>query len=154
MSIGVIISLIIIGILLLLVEFLVVPGVTVAGVAGTVLILGGVIAGYYFHESPVNHLILLSTLGFILIVFIIAFKTKTWRKMGLKSTIASHVDAISEDAFKVGDIGKTISKLAPIGKVMVNDIVVEARSLGSYIDSNKEIVIIRKEKNKLFVEPK
>ncbi len=154
MSVGVIVSLIIIGILLLLVEFLVVPGVTIAGVSGTVLILGGVIAGYYFQESPVDHIILVSTLAFIIIVFVLAFKTKTWRRLGLKSTIASHVEAVAEDAFMIGDTGKTISRLAPIGKVMVNGKIVEARSMGGYIDASKDIVVVRIEKNKLFVEPK
>ena len=154
MSIGVIVALIILGILLLLVEFLVVPGITVAGVVGTVLIIGGVAAGYYFHATPPGHYIMLSTFGLILLVFITAFKTKTWQKLGLKTSIDSHVETAGSEKFKVGDEGKSISRLAPIGKVMINEVIVEARSMGGYIDPDKDIIIVRTEKNKLFVEPK
>jgi len=154
MSVSVIIALVIIGILLLLVEFLIVPGVTVAGVAGTLLIIGGVFCGYYFHEAPLSHYILLATIGVILLVFIAAFKTKTWSKMGLETSIDGHIESINEEKFKTGDQGKAISRLAPIGKVMIHDTIMEARSMGGYIDANTEIVIIRTEKNKLFVKPK
>ena len=35
-----------------------------------------------------------------------------------------------------------------------NDVIVEARSMGGFIDEDIDVVIIRTEKNKLFVEPK
>jgi membrane-bound ClpP family serine protease len=154
MSVSIIIALIVLGILLLLVEFLIIPGVTVAGITGTLLIIGGVFCGYYFHGTPQGHYIMLSTLGLILLVFVIALKTKTWNKVGLKTSINSHVETHGKEDFKVGDTGMTISRLTPIGKIMVNDKIVEARSMGGVIDPNVEIVIIRTEKNKLFVEPK
>lgn len=154
MSISVIIALVLIGILLLLIEFLVVPGVTIAGIAGSLLIIGGVFSGYYFHESPTGHYLLLSATALIFLLFVVAFKTKTWEKLGLNTTIDSHVDIVSDDAFHVGDEGKTISRLAPIGKVMINETLVEARSMGGYIDENVDVVVVKTEKNKLFVEPK
>ncbi len=153
MSVGIIITIIILGILLLLVEFLVIPGVTIAGIAGTLLIVGGVVAGFYFHEPPVSTYITISTVVVILLLFMVAFKTKTWQKLGLKSSIDSHVSVDVAQTFKVGDEGKSVSRLAPIGKIMINDILVEARSLGGYIDPNTPVRIIRTEKNKLFVEP-
>lgn len=153
MSIGVIIALIVIGICLLLVEFLITPGVTIAGIGGSILIIAGVVAGYYYHAGRVAHFMLLGTLVLITIIFVTAFKTKTWQKMGLSTAIDSHTEDVAE-AFKVGDTGKTISRLAPIGKAMINDAIVEAHSMGGYIDPNTEIIIIKTEKNKLFVEPK
>ena len=52
MTVTAILVLIALGVLLFLVEFLVVPGVTVAGIAGTLLVMGGVYLGYYFHGTP------------------------------------------------------------------------------------------------------
>jgi membrane-bound ClpP family serine protease len=153
MSVGIIITIIVLGILLLLVEFLVVPGVTVAGIAGTLLIIGGVVSGFYFHNPPVSTYITIATVIVILLIFILAFKTKTWQKLGLKTTIDSHATVDVAETFKVGDEGVSVSRLAPIGKVMINDTLVEARSLGGYIDPNTPVKIIRTEKNKLFVEP-
>lgn len=154
MSVGVIITLVIVGILLLLVEFLIIPGVTVAGIVGSLLIIGGVVSGYYFHPFKIANFILLGTIVLLLLFFILAFKTKTWQKLGLKSEIDSHATQDVAELFDVGDTGKTVSRLAPIGTIMINESLVEARSLGGFIDPNTEIVIIRKEKNKLFVEPK
>lgn len=154
MSISVIIALVVLGILLLLVEFLITPGVTVAGISGTLLIIGGVVCGYYFRGTPTGHYILFSTIVLILLLFIVAFKTKTWQKIGLKSAIDGHVETPGSENFKVGDTGKTISRLSPIGKVLINNTIVEARSMGGIIDQNTEIKIIRTEINKLFVEPK
>ncbi len=154
MTIGVIVSLVVIGIILLLVEFLITPGVTIAGISGSLLIIGGVVAGYYFHPVKIGHFILLGTLLALVVVFVLAFKTKTWKKLGLESAIDGHATEDVSEVFKVGDIGKAVSRLAPIGKVMINDKIVEARSLGGFIDPNTAIIVIRTEKNKLFVEPK
>jgi membrane-bound ClpP family serine protease len=110
--------------------------------------------GYYFHAAPVSHFILLATLFFLILVLVIAFKTKTWQKLGLKTSINGHVETAGSDTFKVGDTGRSISRLAPIGKVMINEKIVEARSMGGFIDPNVAIVVIRTEKNKLFIEPK
>lgn len=153
MSVGIIITLIILGIILLLVEFLVIPGVTIAGIAGTLLIVGGVISSFYFQKPPVSTYITLSTFVVILLLFILAFKTKTWQKLGLKTAIDSHVGVDVSETFKVGDEGISVSRLAPTGKIMIRDTLVEARSLGGYIDPNTIVRIIRTEKNKLFVEP-
>jgi membrane-bound ClpP family serine protease len=154
MSVGVIITLVIVGILLLLVEFLIIPGVTVAGIVGSLLIIGGVVSGYYFHPVKTANFILLGTIVLLLLFFILAFKTKTWKKLGLKSEINSHATQDVAELFNVGDTGRAVSRLAPIGQIMINDTIVEARSMGGFIDPNTEIVIIRKEKNKLFIEPK
>lgn len=154
MSISIIIALVIIGILLLLVEFLIVPGVTVAGIAGSLLIIGGVFSGYYFHEAPLGHYVLLSTTVLIVLLFVVSFKTKTWRKMGLETSIDSHVETAGSDSYKVGDAGTTISRLAPMGKIMINDTIIEARSMGGYIDPNEDVVVVRTEQSKIFVEPK
>lgn len=154
MSIGIIIALIVLGVFLLLVEFLIVPGVTVAGIAGSIFIVGGVVLGYHYHETPTSHYILIGTVFLLIGVFALAFKTKTWQKLGLKTSIESHATEDVATLFKVGDTGKSVSRLAPIGKILVNETLVEARSLGGYIDPGIEVEIIRTEKNKLFVEPK
>lgn len=154
MSVGIIIALVILGIILLLVEFLIIPGVTIAGITGSLLIIGGVVLGYYFHPFKTANLILLGTMVLLVLFSVLAFKTKTWQKMGLKTEIDGHATEDVALKFKVGDAGVAISRLAPIGKVMINESIVEARSMGGYIDQNTEIVIIRTEKNKLFVEPK
>lgn len=152
MTITAIVLFILLGIVLILIEFLVIPGVTVAGIFGTLLIIGGVFAGYYYHEAPYNHYLLAGSVVALTILFIFAFNSKTWKKFGLRSEIDSKVGQVDEEKIKIGDAGKTISRLAPIGKAMINEEVFEVRSFGHVIDQNNEITVAKIDGNKIYVE--
>lgn len=149
----IIVTLIVLGIILLMVEFLVIPGVTVAGIAGTLFIIGGIVCSYYFQERRTANIITVSTLALLVVAIALAFKSKTWQRFGLKTEINGHANDDVADIFKAGDKGRTVSRLAPTGTIIINDQIVEARSLGGFIDPETDVVVIRTEKNKLFVEP-
>jgi membrane-bound ClpP family serine protease len=156
MSVTVIILLILLGILLFLVEFLLVPGITVAGIAGGILVIGGVIMGYHHHGSVTGNFILLGTVVFSVGAIYFALKSKTWRGIMLNSDISSKVDLITPEDGKVeaGDVGETITRLNPMGKVQVNGEFYEGKSLDALIDEKTKIEVIRVEHNKLIVKPK
>jgi len=154
MSVISIILLILLGILLLMVEFLVIPGITIAGIGGFLMVAGGIFCGYYFHSVTIGNYILGGTGVSMLAIFITALKTKTWQRFGLKSTIDGKVSGIDKESLQPGTIGKTVSKLSPIGKALINDKLYEVRSDGSYIDNGETIIITRVEGNKIFVETK
>jgi membrane-bound ClpP family serine protease len=63
--------------------------------------------------------------------------------------VANQID----DKIKVGDIGITIGRLAPMGKIKVNNEVVEVKSTGSFIDPGEKVRIIEIEKSLITVEP-
>lgn len=152
MSITAIILIILLGIILLLIEFLIVPGVTVAGIGGSILLVGGVICAYIFHSSTIGNYVLLGTVLAIIAIFIWAFKAKSWRRFGLETSIEGHAPENPVTELQVGDKGKSVSRLAPIGKAMIGNKVMEVRSNGGYIDANQDIQVIRIEQNKIFVE--
>ena len=156
MSVTLIILLIVLGILLFLVEFLLVPGVTVAGIAGGILVIGGVIMGYHYHGSVIGNFILLGTVVVSVGTIYFALKSKTWRGIMLDSDISSKVDLISPEDLKVkeGDEGEAVTRLNPMGKVMVNGQFYEGKSIDALIDEKTRIVVIRVEHNKLIVKPK
>ena len=52
----------------------------------------------------------------------------------------------------VGDIGKTISRLAPMGKVKVNGFIIEAKTNDDFVDEGTEIKIIEILKTNVLVE--
>ena len=62
MSILAIILLIILGIFLFIVEFLLVPGITIAGIGGAILMAVAVYSAYKTHGSTVGNYTLLATL--------------------------------------------------------------------------------------------
>ena len=63
--------------------------------------------------------------------------------MILEKNIEGKVEQMDTDKIAVGDMGKTIGRLAPMGKVKVNGQVIEAQSTGSFIDQKTEIKVLK-----------
>ncbi|MBN2215627.1 MAG: NfeD family protein [Bacteroidales bacterium] len=154
MSIGAIIFLIILGIVLLLVEFLIVPGVTIAGIGGFLCLGAGVFAAYYGHGAQVGTITLVATLCIVILSIALVLKSRTWKKVMLDSNINGNVGDVKRDAvFKIGDHGKAITRLAPIGKAMFHDKIVEAKSITGFINENTEIEIVKIQNTNVVVKP-
>ena len=154
MSVLAIILLILLGFILVMVEFFVIPGITIAGIGAVLLMGGGIFCGYYFHGPKTGNLILLGTGLSMAFLFILALKLKTRQRFGLKSEIDSKVGTLEEGSVNIGDTGETVSKLSPIGKAMIRDVLYEVRSEGGYIDAHRSIKVIRLDGNKIYVELK
>jgi membrane-bound ClpP family serine protease len=154
MSLLAIIIIILLGIFLLLVEFLLIPGITVFGIGGFVFILLGIGSSYYFHGIQTGNFTLLGTvvLSFITIYFV--FKGKTWKKIGLQANISSKNEPFDTGLIHPGDNGRTVTRLAPVGKAMVNDIICEAKSMGGFINENTDIVVVKVLNTQIIVKPK
>jgi len=156
MSITVIILLILLGIILFLVEFLLVPGITIAGIGGGILLIGSIYLGYHYHGPVVGNYILLSTIAISVVTLYFALKSKTWKRVMLESNIDSRVETVSpgQGRVKAGDEGETLTRLNPMGKVMINAEVFEGKVLDSFLDPHVPIQVVRVENNKLIVKPK
>lgn len=149
----IIIMLILIGAVLVLMEFLVFPGVNVAGILGFICIVAGVYFGYAFYGSGVGHVVLLCTALFGFGITWYVLRSDTWKKLSLHTELDSTVEGV-DDSVKEGDSGMTLGRLAPMGNVQVGDVVVEAESLSGYIDARREVVIVKVLKNKIVVKLK
>lgn len=153
MTIFGIIILIVLGILLLLIEFLVIPGVTIAGIGGLILIGAGVYLSYSTYGTPIGHYTLIATVAFVFLSIGIALKSKTWKNFSLNTAIDGKVVNISnEDNIQAGDTGVAISRLSPHGKVLIKNKYFEAKSNAGYIDENTTIVVIKTSDNTIIVD--
>lgn len=148
-----IILLIFLGLLLLLIEFAVIPGVTIAGIGGFVLLGLSVYIAFAEYGTGIGFL----TLTFVLVasplLIVYFFKSKSGKKMVLESLIDGKVETVDNEKIHVGDTGKTVGRLAPSGKVKINGEVLEAQSVSGYVDHNTEIKVIKILTNKIIVEP-
>ena len=156
MSITLIIILILLGILLFLIEFLLIPGITVAGIGGAILMIGGVILGYHHHGMQVGNIILLGTVVFSILTLYFVLKSRTWKKIMLDSKIDSKVNLLerNETMIKEGNEGISVTRLNPMGKVLINGEYYEASCQNQFLDEQTPIVIIKISDNKIIVEPK
>ena len=154
MSWGIIITFIVIGLLFLLLEVLVIPGTTVAGIAGGALIGVGIWQAYASHGSTAGHITLGATLLATLMLLIIALKSKTWDRAKLKTEITgkSNVNMLTEGEVKIGDTGTSISRLNPMGRAKINDKYYEVYSNQGFIDQNKQIIVQKIQQSKIFVK--
>ncbi|WP_319499457.1 NfeD family protein [uncultured Draconibacterium sp.] len=153
MSILAIILLILLGLLLLLIEFAVIPGVTIAGIGGFLLLGGAVYVAFAEYGTLAGFITLAAVLILAPAMIYYFFKSRAGKKMILEKNIVGKVDLINREKIVVGETGKSIGRLAPMGKVKVNGEIVEAQSTGAFIDHNTEIRVLKIESNKIIVEP-
>lgn len=150
-----VIVLILIGLFLFLVEFLLIPGITIAGLGGLAFIAGGVIWAYVGLGNTAGHITLASTLLVSIILVYFSLRSKTWKRFMLATNIDSSVETnVNEELIKPGDLGTSISRIAPMGKARINNMIVEAKSTGEYINEKTEIEVIKIEGSKVIVKPK
>ena len=153
MTILIILFLIFLGILLLLLEFAVIPGITIAGIGG-VLLLG---ASIYLAFDSYGIIFGIITTAFVLVVSPLLvlrfFKSKSGKKMVLESEISGRVDQIDENTIHAGDEGVTIGRLAPTGKVRVNSQTMEGKAITGFIDQQVPIRVVEILKTQVIVEP-
>lgn len=154
MTILAIILLVIFGFLLIMLEFFVVPGITIAGIGGIILMAGGVYLTYDIYGSPAGHYCLGGVLLVSVILVYFAFRSDTWNRLALKSEIKGKTNTHEANDYKVGDFGVAVSRLAPMGTVEVNNLSIEAQSVGPFIDQGTEIEVVKVLRNKLIVKPK
>jgi len=153
MNLIIILFLILLGIVLLLIEFTILPGITIAGIGGFMLFAYSIYLAFTSYGNLAGFL----TLAFVLIMspllIIWLFKGKSGKKMMLKTVLRGVANEINEEKVKIGDIGITVGRLAPMGKIKVNEEVVEVKSTGTFVDPGEKVRIIHIEKSLITVEP-
>jgi membrane-bound ClpP family serine protease len=151
---AIIIILIVLGILLFVIEFLLVPGVTIAGIGGLVLTVFGVYKAFNDFGSTVGVWVLIGTILMSVFVIVMSLRARTWDRLMLKTDIKGTVDKdLTEEQVKPGDSGTTLTRLAPMGKILVNDLVREAKSTEGFIDEHSDIEIVSIEGTRISVKP-
>ncbi len=154
MSILAIIIIIVLGILLFIVEFLLIPGVTIAGIGGAILMGVAVYMSYKTHGNTVGNYTLIATLILTIGMFVYALRAKTWNRLMLKKDIDGKVEVgLENETVKVGDRGESITRMAPVGKVLINGLVVEGKSQRGFVDQHTPVEVIKVLKTQVIIKP-
>lgn len=153
MNLLIILFLIFLGIVLLLIEFTILPGITIAGIGGLLVFAYSIYLAFTSYGTLAGFI----TLSFVLIVspilIIFLFKGKAGKTMMLSATITGVANEIDQNKVKVGDTGVSIGRLAPMGKIKVNGETIEVKSTGAFINPGEQVKIIAIEKSSITVEP-
>lgn len=152
MTILVLCSLLIIGLILLLAEILFIPGTTIVGAFGLLVSIAGIIYTFLSYEAPTAWLITGVAAALNTGVIIYGFNSGIWNKFSLKTAIQGGTFDGRTDSFQVGMPGKALSDLKPFGKGIFGEQIAEIKSEGGFIGVDSEITIIKIENNKIIVK--
>jgi membrane-bound ClpP family serine protease len=151
---GAVIILILLGIFLFLVEFLLIPGITVALIGGVVMTISGIFLAFDRFGTRVGVLVMLFTLVSSLALFAFSLRAKTWKKAMLNTNIDSNVsEEMGLEHIHEGDKGETIGRLAPMGMIRVNTHAFEAKSMSGYIDPHTPVEVVKIHGSQIIVKP-
>jgi len=149
----IIISLLAIGLGLILIELVFIPGTTVVGLLGLIFTIVGIIISYRHFGSDIGFYILIGTLVMTLGGLFYGFRSGAWTRFSLKSSIDSKVNEGMLKILNVGDEGTTRSSLRPMGTAEFGNQNYEVRSTGSFLDSGIRVKITQIQSNQIIVEP-
>ena len=92
LHIVVVISVIILGILFMLIEIFLLPGRSIAGIAGLIFIIGGIVYSYMFIGSTAGNITLAASAIALGGSFAWLLKSKSLRRISLETNIENNVD--------------------------------------------------------------
>lgn len=145
-----VIALILIGLLLLIIEFFVIPGTTLVGIIGSILMIAGIYVAFKNFGMTVGLIAMVGSLAISGILFWLALKTFR-EKLALNDVLEGRVNEL-EIPFEVGATGKAYNDLRPLGTIVIDNEKYEAQSLNDYIERGSEIEVIKIEINKVIVQ--
>jgi len=153
MTLTSIILLILLGLFLLILEILFVPGM-VLGFISVILMLIGIVFSFKGYGTTAGIIVLIATAIATAIAVYWAFHSPFWKKLQVHSLIDGKANALADGKINIGDTGKTISRLNPMGKAFINNMQVEVQVIEGFIDPDKDIIVIKVGQNKIFVNLK
>ncbi len=149
---GLIITLIVIGLLLLIAEMIVIPGFGIAGILGLASIIGAIVLAFTQFGTITGFIVLFGALVVCGILIYFVLRSKTWRKITLKKSIEDKATkSPSEQGITVGMEGVSLTRLNPTGNGRFGDITVEVRSAQELIPPKTPIKVVYIEGLSIFV---
>ncbi|MBQ4278684.1 MAG: serine protease [Rikenellaceae bacterium] len=150
-----IITLIIVGLILIVAELVLLPGLSVAGICALLALAGASYLAFGQFGTTVGVITLIVIIVLAVAVTVVSLRANTWKRLSLKSTIDSaSIPTPQEHNIRIGDCGVALTRLAPMGKVVINGTTIEAKTVDAFIDQKKEIEVIGFENFNVVVKKK
>lgn len=139
----VVILLVFFGVLFLIAEIVLLPGISIGGILALVCYGSSIYMAFRDYGPLTGILVTLTILVLSVVATIISLRAKTWQRFSLKQRIeSSSMRTPEEDHVRVGDLGVTLSRLSPMGKVEIGGRIYEAKSLDRYVDPRTDIEVV------------
>lgn len=152
MSMFYIVLLILFGVLFLVAELVLLPGVSVGALLALVCYGSSVYLAFrgYGVLGAIVAIVVILLLSLVATYF--SLRAKTWQRFSLKQEIRSSSMPLPSQELSIGDRGTTLSRLSPMGKVEIGGRVYEAKSLDAYIDPRRTVEVVGFENFSIIVK--
>ncbi len=150
--------LIALGLLLVFVEILILPGFGAAGVPGIVLLLTG--AGIIWSKSDFYTALIYGSSALVFVIPIAVFVLSLIRQTRASALFILKVTQKREEGFQampqelttfVGKSGKAVTSLRPAGIAVINGHRIDIVTRGEFVEAETEIEVILVEGNRVVV---
>lgn len=148
-----IIILTLLGVILLLTEILLIPGVGVAGILGLAAQAGACFYAFNTYGPEAGWIVTLVNLLLLIGFLVFALRARTWKKFTLNTKIDSKVQPDPDTILAIGDTGKTVTRLAPMGTARIEGRTYEVKALEGMLDAGVDVEVVLIEDNRIFVKP-
>ena len=148
-----VITLIIAGLLLLGAELIIIPGFGIAGILGIASIVASCWLAFAHISTTAGIIVIIVNILLVVATTILMLRSKTWKKLSLKTNIDSKVDSSPADkGIEVGSKGTAATRLAPGGRVQIGENTIEAFTRDSIIEPGTEIEVTAIDGYKIYVK--
>ena len=134
--------LILFGLLFLVAELVLLPGVSLGALLALVCDGGAIYLAFSEHGVTTGIIVIAVILVLSLIAVAFSLRAKTWQYFSLKQEIHSSSMPRPEELVEVGAQGVTLSRLSPMGKVEIAGKSYEAKSLDAYVDPRTPVEVV------------
>ena len=137
-----VILLVLLGVLFLVAELLLLPGIAVGTILSLVCYGSAIYLAFDGFGAVAGAVTIVVVVVLSLLTTVISLRAKTWQRFSLKQEIDSTSMAQPEREIAVGDCGVAISRLSPMGKVEIKGKIYEAKSADVYIDQKCRVEVV------------
>lgn len=137
-----IILLIFLGVLFLVAELLLLPGISVGTILSLVCYGSAIYLAFDGYGTCTGVIAVVVVLLLSLITTMVSLRAKTWQRFSLKQEIDSSSMRLPENEISIGARGISVSRLSPMGKVEIGGKSYEAKSVDVYIDQKQPVEVV------------
>ena len=131
------------GVLFLVAEIVLLPGISIGGILALVCYGSSIYMAFRDYGPLTGAMVTVAILVLSAGATIVSLRAKTWQRFSLKQQIdSSSMRTPEEDNVRIGDRGVTLSRLSPMGKVDIGGRIYEAKSLDRYVDPRSEVEVV------------
>ena len=152
MNIFFIVLLVVLGVLFLVAELVLLPGVSVGALLSIVCYGGAIYLAFSSYGTEAGVVTCCCVALLSLLATVLSLRAKTWQRLSLRQELDASSAPLPENELQPGMRGTTLSRLSPMGKVEIGGRIYEAKSQGLYVDPRVEVEVVGFENASVIVK--